>query len=89
MKETTNQKSRSLTTLVNINEIDVDNEWQKQLVNIELGIPKILRRKSLDLSKINIDSEEEKEEYTQCKRLMPVIKISQYNSTNGLNILNQ
>ena len=89
MKETTNQKSRSLTTLVNINEIDVDNEWHKQLVNIELGIPKILRRKSLDLSKINIDSDEEKEEYTQCKQIMPVIKISQYNSTNGLNILNQ
>ena len=75
--------------MVNINEIDVDNEWQNQLVNIELGIPKILRRKSLDLSKINIDSEEEKVEDTQYKQLMPVIKISQYNSTNGLNILYQ
>ena len=75
--------------MVNINEIDVDNEWQNQLVNIELGIPKILRRKSLDLSKINIDSEEEKVENTQYKQLMPVIKISQYNSTNGLNILYQ
>ena len=75
--------------MLNINEIDVDNEWQNQLVNIELGIPKILRRKSLDLSKINIDSEEEKVEDTQYKQLMPVIKISQYNSTNGLNILYQ
>ena len=54
-----------------------------------IGIPKIFRRKSLDLTKINIDSDEEKEEeeYTHHHhhQLMPVIKISQYNSTNGLN----
>ena len=82
MKETTSQKSRSLSNLVIINEIDV-NEHQKQM----FGIPKNIRRKSLDLTKINIDSDEEKvEEYQQ---LMPVIKISQYNSTNGLNILHK
>ena len=85
-KETTYQKSRSLTNLSKINEIDVDNEPQEQIVNIELGIPKIFRRKSFDLTKINIESDVEKEEYTQYKQLnMPVIKISQYNSTNGLN----
>ena len=73
-----------------INDIDVDNEQQKQMVNIELGIPKIYRRKSIDLTKINIDSDGEKEEYTQYKQLnMPVIKISQYNSTNGLNIISK
>jgi len=56
-----------------------------------IGIPKIFRRKSLDLTKINIDSDEEKEEeeYTPHHQLMPVIKISQYNSTNGLNILHK
>ena len=56
-----------------------------------IGIPKIFRRKSLDLTKINIDSDEEKEEeeYTPHHQLMPVIKISQYNSTNVLNILHK
>ena len=56
-----------------------------------IGIPKIFRRKSLDLTKIKTDSDDEKEEdYTEYHhQLMPVIKISQYNSTNGLNILHQ
>ena len=83
-----NQNSRSLTNLAKINEIDIDNGWQKQVANIELGIPKIFRRKSFDLTKINIESEVEKEEYSQYKQLnMPEIKISQYNSTIGLNII--
>lgn len=83
LKETSSQKCRSLSNLVNINEKDVD-EQQKQT----FGVPKNFRRKSLDLTKINIDSDEEKEEdSTHYQQLMPVIKISQYNSTNGLNIL--
>lgn len=83
MKETSCQKSRSLSNLVNIHKIDVD-EQQKQM----FGIAKNFRRKSLDLTKISIDSDEEKEkESTHYQQLMPEIKISQYNSTNGLNIL--
>ena len=83
MKETNCQKSRSLSNLVNIHKIDVD-EQQKQM----FGIAKNFRRKSLDLTKISIDSDEEKEkESTHYQQLMPEIKISQYNSTNGLNIL--
>ena len=85
--ETRIQKSRSLSSLVDNNDIEVD-EPQKQTI----GIPKIFRRKSLDLTKINIDSDDENEEDDYAHhhhQLMPIIKISQYNSTNGLNILHQ
>ena len=83
LKETSCQKSRSLSNLVNIHKMEDDSEQNKMF-----GIPKNFRRKSLDLTKINIDSDEEKEkESTHYQQLMPEIKISQYNSTNGLNIL--
>ena len=83
-KETNVERSRSLSNLAEDNGAD-GNEEQNRIINIQ----RIFKRKSIDLSNINLDSDEEGEEYTKHQQLMPVITISQYNSTNGLNILHK
>lgn len=58
------------------------NQYSSNEKNLHMKLPKITRRQSIDVSKIQSISPDETEDYLD---VVPSIKISQYNSTTRLN----